>query len=104
MKSAFYTQEQAALRVWVLLHIYLIRGSGVFAHLLQMREQVIHMYLAHPRSKSGRKKKYQIEAMIMGFKMEGVDRVTVTFLKTFWCALGRENEKNDIFTWFPGHA
>ena len=59
------------------------------------------MYLAHPRSKSRRKKLYQIEAMIMGFKMEGVDRVTVTFLKTFWCTLGRENVKNNIFHLLP---
>ena len=62
------------------------------------------MYLAHPRSKSGRKKLYQIEAMIMGFKMEGVDRVTVTFLKTFWYPLCRENVKNNTFTCSPGHV
>ena len=42
--------------------------------------------------------------MIMGFKMEGVDRVTVTFLKTFWYPLCRENVKNNTFTCSPGHV
>ena len=62
------------------------------------------MYLAHPRSKSRRNKIYQIEAEIMGFKMEGVDRITVTFFETFCCTLGRENVKNNTFTCSPGHV
>ena len=33
--------------------------------------------------------------------MEGVDRVTVTFVKTFWYPLCRENVKNNTFLLVP---